>query len=261
MKKQIIKELDRLEKEHQIRILYAVESGSRAWGFASQNSDWDVRCLYIHKFDWYCRIDRERDNLGEILPDDIDLVGWELKKTLRLFRKSNPPLLEWLKSPIVYRRQGSSVEKMRKLTDLYFNRKACFHHYLNVAIHNFEFFRNSDTMELKKLFYTIRTLLACAWLLERKTTVPVEFRTLLDNQVKEQNLRDEILNLMEKKCAGNEKDKEMKSELLQDYLAGKIEHFKERAATVKKPEIPGTEPLNALFREALHETWGCYKPE
>ena len=99
---EIRQELSRLEIENEIKILYAVESGSRAWGFASTDSDWDVRYIYIHKPDWYLQIDDKKDNHEKILPNDIDLAGWEMKKALRLFRKSNPPLLEWLRSPIIY---------------------------------------------------------------------------------------------------------------------------------------------------------------
>ncbi|MBL7712009.1 MAG: nucleotidyltransferase domain-containing protein, partial [Chitinophagaceae bacterium] len=109
MVKEIRQELLRLEAQYGIKILYAVESGSRAWGFASTDSDWDVRYIYIHKLEWYLRIDSEKDSQEEILPNDIDLAGWELKKALRLFRKSNPPLLEWLSSPIVYLEQFSTA--------------------------------------------------------------------------------------------------------------------------------------------------------
>ncbi|MBX3244626.1 MAG: nucleotidyltransferase domain-containing protein, partial [Acidobacteria bacterium] len=94
MIEEIKKELVRLENEHDIKILLAVESGSRAWGFASTDSDWDVRYIYVHRPEWYLRIDQYKDSQEEILPNDIDLSGWELRKALRLFRKSNPPMLE-----------------------------------------------------------------------------------------------------------------------------------------------------------------------
>src|SRR6476620_8167174 len=96
-------ELQRLEAKHNIKVLYAVESGSRAWGFASKNSDWDVRFIYIHPLDWYLAIEEKKDNIEVILPNDIDMAGWELRKALLLFRKSNPPLLEWLRSPVIYK--------------------------------------------------------------------------------------------------------------------------------------------------------------
>ncbi len=109
MIEEIKKELSRLEISREMKILLAVESGSRAWGFASTDSDWDVRYIYIHKLDWYLKIDELKDSQEEILPNDLDLSGWELKKALKLFRKSNPPMLEWLRSPIVYLEQFSTA--------------------------------------------------------------------------------------------------------------------------------------------------------
>ena len=137
MIEKIKKELSRLELQHDIKILYAVESGSRAWGFASTDSDWDVRYKYIHRLDWYLQIDDKKDNLEEILPNEIDLAGWELKKALRLFRKSNPPMLEWLRSPIVYLQQFSIANRLRELTKEFFNPISCLHHYLHMAEGNY----------------------------------------------------------------------------------------------------------------------------
>ena len=96
-------ELARVESECQVRVLFACESGSRAWGFASLDSDYDVRFLYVHRRDWYLSVEDRCDVIEEPIADDLDVSGWELRKALRLLRKSNPPLLEWLKSPVVYR--------------------------------------------------------------------------------------------------------------------------------------------------------------
>ena len=122
MIEEISKELLRLEREQDIKILYAVESGSRAWGFASRDSDWDVRYIYVHRLEWYLRIEDEKDSREEILPNDIDLAGWELRKALRLFRKSNPPLMEWLNSPIVYLQNFSTADRLRELTGNFLTR-------------------------------------------------------------------------------------------------------------------------------------------
>lgn len=103
MRERVLEELTRLEQEHDVTVLYACESGSRAWGFASPDSDYDVRFVYVQQPDWYLRVDEPRDVLERPLTDELDLSGWELRKTLRLLRKSNPTLLEWLDSPLVYR--------------------------------------------------------------------------------------------------------------------------------------------------------------
>jgi hypothetical protein len=110
--------LAQVEAERNVRVLFACESGSRAarpptnphyslppprWGFASHDSDYDVRFLYVHRRDWYLSVEDRRDVIEQPISDDLDVSGWELRKALRLLRKSNPPLLEWLKSPVVYR--------------------------------------------------------------------------------------------------------------------------------------------------------------
>ena len=93
IKERILGELSALEQHYEVKILYACESGSRAWGFASTDSDYDVRFVYLHPLDWYLSIDQKRDVIERPISDELDLSGWELRKALRLLRKSNPPLL------------------------------------------------------------------------------------------------------------------------------------------------------------------------
>src|SRR6056297_3590984 len=97
--------LEALEQQENIHIALAVESGSRAWGFASSDSDYDVRFVYLRPTNWYLSIDleRRRDVIEQPIIDEYDVGGWDLRKALQLLRKCNPPLLEWLNSPIVYR--------------------------------------------------------------------------------------------------------------------------------------------------------------
>src|SRR2546428_11638268 len=102
MKQRVLHELDRIERQHKIRNLLAVESGSTAWGFASPDSDYDVRFIYAHKQDWYLSVFEGRDVIEKMLPERLDISGWDLRKTLRLFSKCNLALNEWLGSPVIY---------------------------------------------------------------------------------------------------------------------------------------------------------------
>jgi predicted nucleotidyltransferase len=154
-------ELENLELKYQVKILLAVESGSRAWGFASKDSDWDVRFIYIHKPDWYLSIDDKKDNIEEMLPGNLDFAGWELRKALKLFRKSNPPLLEWLRSPLKYQEQYDTAQSMRALAARYFNPKSCVYHYLSMAKGNFYNYLQQQTVRTKKYFYALRPIFAC----------------------------------------------------------------------------------------------------
>jgi len=100
--------LKHIEENRNVKINYACESGSRAWGFASPDSDYDVRFLYTHPLEWYLAVAEKRDTI-DIMDGDFDAVGWELRKSLRLLKKSNVPALEHLFSPIVYHGEDESV--------------------------------------------------------------------------------------------------------------------------------------------------------
>jgi predicted nucleotidyltransferase len=105
-RRQIGDVLRRIERRERVRILLAVESGSRAWGFASPDSDYDVRFVYARPLDWYLSLQQPRDVIELPIDDLLDVNGWDIQKALRLACKPNPVLLEWLQSPIVYRRQA-----------------------------------------------------------------------------------------------------------------------------------------------------------
>jgi hypothetical protein len=252
---EIKKELLRLERQHDIKILYAVESGSRAWGFASTDSDWDVRYIYIHRLDWYLKIDDRKDNLEEILPNDIDLAGWELKKALRLFRKSNPPMLEWLRSPVVYLQQFSTADQLRELTKEYFNPKSCLHHYLHMAEGNYREYLQKDSVRVKKYFYVLRPILACDWIKKTNTMAPMEFHTLLNSQVTDKYVKSEIHNLLTRKMAGEELNEEPKIQILNDFIESKIKFYSDYVKSLGQISQPDTARLDELFKRTLYEAW------
>lgn len=255
MKKQIKKELREIEEEKGIRILYAVESGSRAWGFASTDSDWDVRFLYIHEEDWYLSIDDKKDNYVEILPNNIDLQGWELRKALKLFRKSNPHLLEYLNGPFIYIERYSTAKQLRELSKEYFNPKSCLHHYLNIAKDNYKDHLQKERVSIKKYFYALRSILACQWIEKTGTPAPVEFHKLLETQVNDQQLKNEINDLLIRKKSGEELNEEPKIVVLNNFLENSINYYTEYLKNFKVPLKPDTEKLNDLFRKTLIEVW------
>ena len=255
MIEEIKKEIGRLEAEHEIQILLAVESGSRAWGFASVDSDWDVRYIYIHRLEWYLKIDELKDSQEEILPNEIDLSGWELKKALRLFRKSNPPMLEWLRSPIIYAERFSTAGKLRAMSAEYFNPKSCMYHYLSMAKNNFREFLQKDFVKSKKYFYVLRPVLACDWIKNENSFPPIEFHDLVDSQIEDENLKSEIAALLKRKMAGEELKEEPKIEILNEFLERKIEFYKDYVEQVEPNEKPPTKLLDALFKETIFEVW------
>lgn len=255
MVEEIKEELLRLEKEQDIKILYAVESGSRAWGFASTDSDWDVRYIYVHKTDWYLSVEERKDSHEEILPNDIDLSGWELRKALLLFKKSNPPMLEWLNSPIVYKEDYTTAQALRGMLQAYFRPKSCIYHYLHMARKNYSQYILKDTVRHKKYFYVLRPVLACRWIEEKGTMAPVEFDVLLNEYLPNGPIRDEVNKLLIKKTAGGEMDEGAPIALLNDYLAEWITYYTEHVKDVDNTYSPGYEQLNELLRQTLKTVW------
>ncbi len=166
MSNRIISQLNEIEQKHNVRILYACESGSRAWGFASTDSDWDIRFLYIHQPEWYLSIDLEskRDVIELPITDDLDFSGWDLRKRLKLIYKSNPPLIEWLHSPIVYRDEAGLANRLRMMLTQFYSPRSCFHHYLDMAKGNYREYLKGDTVWLKKYLYVLRPVLALQWM-------------------------------------------------------------------------------------------------
>lgn len=255
MIEEIKKEIARIERTSEIKILLAVESGSRAWGFASTDSDWDVRYIYIHPLDWYLKIDDLKDSQEEMLPNDLDFAGWELKKALKLFRKSNPPMLEWLRSPIVYTEQFSTAAKLREMSDEFFNPKSCMYHYLSMAKNNFREFLQKDSVKSKKYFYVLRPVLACDWIREKNSFPPMEFQDLVDSEVKDEKVKFEITELLKRKMTGEELKEEPKIEILNEFLESKIEFYKTYVEQIEPHDKPQTELLDELFKETIFEVW------
>ena len=167
------------EEARGIRILYAAESGSRAWGFASPDSDWDVRAIYVHPRDWYLRItEKPRDTFESMGPGDIDLSAWELRKALRLFAKSNIPLFEWLGSPLVYLDRDGFGDRLRALVPNFFDPRGAAWHHLSMQRSSLEDLAPDGTIRIKKLCYALRSALSARWIAARASMPPVPFPEL-----------------------------------------------------------------------------------
>ena len=217
IRSEIVRRLETIEREEDVRILYACESGSRAWGFASKDSDYDVRFLYVHPRDWYLSIQGRRDVIERPIADDLDITGWDLPKALRLFRRSNPPLLEWLRSPFIYMEKGTSAHRLRELAAEHHSPRACAYHYGHMAtdIHQDSLF--GDEVVTKRYLYALRPLLAIRWIEAGKGVVPTEFDCLVDALVPTGNLRSAIGDLLERKKAGLERDRGPKIRVIHEF--------------------------------------------
>ena len=254
--KAILADLETLERDHDVAVLLAVESGSRAWGFPSQDSDYDVRFIYVHRPEWYLSIDLEgrRDVIELPLRDSIDVSGWDIRKALKLFRKSNPPLLEWLQCPIVYVERFSFAAKLRALLPEFYSPRASFFHYLHMAEGNVREYLHGETVWRKKYFYVLRPLLAMRWIERGLGPVPIEFGRLLDATVEDSTLRHAIDELLNEKIAGAELDRGPEIKPISEFIEAEMARLKV-ATEGNEGSAPSVGELNVLFREVLTEVW------
>jgi predicted nucleotidyltransferase len=248
--------LDGLEQKHELVIVYACESGSRAWGFASRDSDYDVRFLYVHTPDWYLTVDLENKRDVIELPIDgaLDVSGWDLRKALALFRNSNPPLLEWIGSPIVYREPFSTAAQMRALAETYYSQTACAYHYLHMARNNFKEYLKGDAVWRKKYFYVLRPLLAIRWIEAELGVVPTEFQRLVDATVSSHELLQGIQELLVEKAAGGELDRGPRVAVINEFIESELARL-DGSKFGKKPRLAPVQPLNELFQSTLEEVF------
>ncbi|MBF0411307.1 MAG: nucleotidyltransferase domain-containing protein [Desulfamplus sp.] len=254
IKQEIESRLRQIEQDESVHIFYACESGSRAWGFPSADSDYDVRFLYVHDPDWYLSIDDKRDVIERKITDLIDISGWELRKALKLLRKSNPPLLEWLNSPIVYLQLPHIVEQIKLLMPEYYSPKSCMYHYLHMAEGNFRVYLKDEIVWVKKYFYVLRPILACKWIESGYGVVPMEFDKLINELIDDNELKNAVNKLLWRKKEGQELDREPKIAVISDFIESELELLKNKRFN-ENNNVPNTEKLDELFRWVLNELW------
>lgn len=203
MHTRIQRSLRELEATHGIRVLYACESGSRAWGFPSPDSDYDVRFIYCHPTSWYLTLEEAPDTLNFPVDAQLDLGGWELRKALKLLRGTNAALLEWLQSPIVYHEALAFRARLTSLLPQTFNQRAGLHHYLGLVRRGLEADFTGEEVRLKRLFYALRSGLAARWIRERQTVPPMQWSALA--AVLPASLQQEVAQLLLQKAQAAEK--------------------------------------------------------
>ncbi|WP_017444126.1 DNA polymerase beta superfamily protein [Gayadomonas joobiniege] len=249
---EILRRIENAEKAHDVKVLYAVESGSRAWGFASPNSDFDVRFIYVHKKDWYLSVDFEdkRDVIEYPIVDEIDINGWDLRKTLKLFWKSNPAFIEWLQSPIIYLDDGYFAQKARALMPTIASSHKAIYHYLHMARGNFREYLKKDLVPLKKYFYVLRPLLAIMWLEKYDKPAPIEFEELRKLVADNKPLDEAISDLLARKKVSLEKEYVPAVPVINEFIESELTRHESYTASYKVRNAQ-FESLNLLFKAVL----------
>ena len=249
MRETIQRKLDEIEKAERVRILLAVESGSRAWGFASPDSDYDVRFIYVRSKEDYLRLEKTRDVIELPIEGELDINGWDLDKMLRLLRASNPTLFEWFSSPIVYR-ETAFADEFRSVMLKYFSSRRGLSHYLSMAAKNYREYLKGDIVKAKKYFYVLRPILACRWILDKGTPPPMLFSELMEAELDPAILPD-VNRLLDLKRNAPEIKTIPKIERINRYLDSSIEEVRSRIAQLPEDANHGWEELERLFLSQL----------
>jgi uncharacterized protein len=239
--------LERLASQEQIEILYACESGSRAWGFPSPDSDYDVRFIYLRPLAWYLSIDDRPDTIDLPVNSLLDINGWDLRKALKLFKGSNSAIYEWIQSPIVYQAHHLTTELL-ELAASYYAPRAGIHHYLNMAISTHREYLQSDSVNLKKYFYALRPILAAKWIVTHQTSPPMAFGTLLELISDRQDLLAEIDRLLTIKSTANEATMIPVSQILNNFIQVEVVSCERAVKLIPKHNVDVL-ALDRLFQK------------
>ncbi|MCU7834934.1 MAG: nucleotidyltransferase domain-containing protein [gamma proteobacterium symbiont of Taylorina sp.] len=255
VKKEILKRIRNAEIEHNVKVLYAIESGSRAWGFESPNSDYDVRFIYTHPKDWYVSVDLEekRDVIEYDIIDEIDINGWDVRKALRLFWKSNPSFVEWLQSPIVYVDDNHFAPQARNLLDSIYSVEKGIYHYRSMARTNYRGYLKSSLVPIKKYFYVLRPLLSIMWLEKYDQPAPIVFDQLRGLVFENQELDEEISKLLQRKKTSKEKEIAPAIPIINKFIDNELNRL-EKYGEKTKGQVSSISSLNDLFHEVLAQT-------
>lgn len=243
--------LKEIEACEQVRIIHAVESGSRAWGLASPDSDYDVRFIYVRKPEAYLHLEKTRDVIEWQLDDTLDINGWDLQKALRLLHRSNPTLFEWNESPIVYHTTQAWAE-LQPLIRACFMEKSGLHHYLSMAKRNDQEYLKNGMVRLKKYFYVLRPVLACRWILEHQSAPPMAFSALAEACLPKE-IKPEVDRLLAMKMASSEMEYGPRIEDVNRYLDESIREISEAVAEIPSSAQLPWKDLNDMFIRLVRE--------
>lgn len=247
MRKEIINKLKEIEKREHVKIIYAIESGSRAWGFESMDSDYDVRFIYVREKEDYLCLDEKSDVIELPIDEVFDISGWDIKKALRLLYKSNPSLLEWFASPIVYK-ETKEASYIREVIPLYFSQKKSYHHYHKMAKTLLKYI-NKEQVPVKKYLYILRCILSSQYIVHNKKQPPIEIERLIECELPNA-LREDMNQLLMIKKNSNEKKYVDHISSLDEFI---LTSLQERDPSSLMDGEESWEPLNEVFRKVIEK--------
>lgn len=244
----IVGELDAIEHEHDVRVLWAIESGSRAWGFPSPDSDFDARFIYVHRRDWYLSIERGRDVIERPVDEVFDVSGWDLQKALQLLRAGNATLAEWLDSPVVYREVPGFRDDFVGLINAAHRPDRAYWHYRSVSERHEASASAGEDVKIKKWLYALRTCLAAEWAASRGEKPPMRLADLVEGLGIADDMHERIERVVEVKSGVGERSTAVVDPELAAWL-------RERIRALEALEVPPVEPAPVVAFDELFRRW------
>ncbi|MFS0782670.1 DNA polymerase beta superfamily protein [Bacillus sp. 1P06AnD] len=257
MNRMIVETLHQAESAYNIRVLYACESGSRVWGTHTEQSDYDVRFIYIHPREVYLSIDpvgigRKRDVIELPKRQNLDIYGWDLTKSLRLLRKSNPSILEWIHSPIIYMQASNDIYgQLKKVAEDIFSPVPCLHHYVNMAQKNYHDCQHSSTFNKKKWIYAVRSMLLALWTEKNHTFPPFSAHSLLDQFIGAGTIKEKMSSMLLNGTLEEHLDIAQQLGPFLDQEIKRLQHYSRNYKENVHADM--TERMDQLFRTTLEE--------
>lgn len=248
------------ECDERVAIGWAIESGSRAWGFPSPDSDYDCRFLFVRRQEDYLSPWLKRDVIETPLEGDLDVNGWELGKAIKLLLKGNAVVVEWLTSPIIYRGDAWLRDNLLDLARSFTDRDAIARHYLHLGEgQRRTYFADEKNVALKKLFYALRPAATLRWMRIHPASriAPMHFQTLMAECEPPEDVAAITANLIERKAVTRELGSEPLPVSIRDFVDR--EFAIARDALPNKGHLPSGEAkqaAEALFRSAV-ERYGA----
>lgn len=247
----VLLKIKEIEEKEKVKVLHVIESGSRAWGFASPDSDYDVRFIYVRDKDFYLSLRETKDFIDWELNEVLDINGWDLKKVLQHFHKSNATLFEWSNSPVVYYTMPEWQTLYREVAEHYFACKSALYHYYGTANKNYHEYLMDDMVKYKKYFYVLRPILACKWIEEKKCPPPVLFDELF-NSVLEDDMKSAVEELLAQKVQMPESDTAPKIPVINQYIEDKLVYYKALVDGMDDDRNPDWILLEDAFRKLVN---------
>lgn len=258
--KETIKQICKsLEAKNNIKILFAVENGSRAWRMASQDSDYDVRFVFARPLNEYIQINQPEEIINAYFDKKInqckqknaliDIVGFDVFKFAKLLSSSNPSMIEWLTTDIVY--YGKQNKAFKDFAKKNFNKASLYFHYKSMCRNNYiKYLKSKDKVTYKKYLYAYRGLINAKYIVYKKSIPPIIFASALKqmkNIIPSKILR-KLNQIIRLKSDGKENDIIQNIVEMDDYIEEFLDNEKESPRDKQKQELGG---LNKELRKII----------